>query len=45
MCKLIGGSTTISATSSPGLADANDDSMPLVPMKKEEDENRPPARD
>ncbi|XP_017773055.1 PREDICTED: histone deacetylase complex subunit SAP130-A isoform X2 [Nicrophorus vespilloides] len=37
-----GGSTTISATSSPGLADGNDDSMPHVPMNKDEEENRPP---
>lgn len=37
-----GGSTTISATSSPGLADANDDSNQHLPMNKEEEENRPP---
>lgn len=39
-----GGSTTISATSSPGLAETNDDSIPHTPMNiKEEEDNRPPA--
>lgn len=38
-----GGSTTISATSSPGIGEVNDDSLPHVPMNiKEEEENRPP---
>lgn len=31
-----GGSTTISATSSPGLAEINEDSMPMAPLKEEE---------
>lgn len=39
-----GGSTTISATSSPGLAEVNDDSNPHVPMNnKEEEEVKPPV--
>ncbi|KRT79510.1 hypothetical protein AMK59_6762, partial [Oryctes borbonicus] len=38
-----GGSTTISATSSPGPGEVNDDSLPHAPMNiKEEEENRPP---
>lgn len=40
-----GGSTTISATSSPGLAEGNEDSIPHAPMniKEEEDVTRPPV--
>uniref|UniRef100_V5GNA3 Histone deacetylase complex subunit n=1 Tax=Anoplophora glabripennis TaxID=217634 RepID=V5GNA3_ANOGL len=39
-----GGSTTISATSSPGLAEVNDDSNPHAPMNnKEEEEVKPPV--
>lgn len=37
-----GGSTTISATSSPGLAEVNEDSMPHAPMNKEEEIVKPP---
>ncbi|XP_031343789.1 histone deacetylase complex subunit SAP130 isoform X2 [Photinus pyralis] len=38
-----GGSTTISATSSPGLAETNEDSMPHIPLNIKEEENaRPP---
>lgn len=38
-----GGSTTISATSSPGPGEVNDDSLPHAPINiKEEEENRPP---
>lgn len=37
-----GGSTTISATSSPGLAEVNEDSMPHTPMNKEEEMVKPP---
>ncbi|EFA03829.2 histone deacetylase complex subunit SAP130 [Tribolium castaneum] len=37
-----GGSTTISATSSPGLAEVNEDSMPHAPMNKEEENVKPP---
>lgn len=36
-----GGSTTISATSSPGLAEVNEDSMPHVPMNNKEEEPEP----
>ncbi|XP_022913567.1 histone deacetylase complex subunit SAP130 [Onthophagus taurus] len=36
------GSTTISATSSPGPGETNEDSLPPIPMNKEEEENRPP---
>lgn len=40
---ILGGSTTISATSSPGPGEVNDDSLPHAPMNiKEEEENRPP---
>ncbi|XP_063903312.1 histone deacetylase complex subunit SAP130 isoform X4 [Zophobas morio] len=37
-----GGSTTISATSSPGLAEVNEDSMPHAPLNKEEESAKPP---
>jgi histone deacetylase complex subunit SAP130 len=37
-----GGSTTISATSSPGLAEVNEDSMPHVPLNKEDESTKPP---
>ncbi|XP_044267911.1 histone deacetylase complex subunit SAP130 isoform X1 [Tribolium madens] len=37
-----GGSTTISATSSPGLAEVNEDSMPHAPMNKEDEGVKPP---
>lgn len=37
-----GGSTTISATSSPGLAEVNENSMPHVPLNKEDESTKPP---
>ncbi|KAF5303061.1 hypothetical protein FQR65_LT08390 [Abscondita terminalis] len=43
-CNSSGGSTTISATSSPGLAETNEDSMSHIPMNiKEEENTRPPT--